>query len=490
MRWDGLATKKIHKCAGLLICILPASSFADLNSLVFSNELEQRSAAANQQTYDRLLASGCSDGQSSASSACDGDVFQVWRVVRELVHTANALNPISGGSSIYSLGLDVEALGFALRWTAAEEFASQGSLSSSFVGGQISGLAARIAALRLGSRGFAVNSYGEDYLASDDSQASGGGASADDGWTRWGGYVNASASYGDKEATVLEDAFDYDGRNLNGGFDYRINESWIVGTTFGYLDMTLDFDSSQSVVDGDVDMDGFSLMPFVLFQSEHLFGSFSLGYQQLKFDTTRSIRYPSLNPQVASTNTRANSKNDASVWSLFSSVGYTFAPTSQLSVEPYVSIDYRHIDVEKISEKDINNDGFNFVVKSQGISSFEGIGGVKLQYVFTPSFAVLIPFFDAQWHHEFEDGSHDIKATYAGVSSTAPDVQFVIPTDLPDTNYQIYTVGISSVLRGAHQAEAGAAAGGALQAYFNYRTIAAMENYTHDSFTFGVRYEF
>jgi len=486
------ASKKAGKYLGLLIAVQSASSFADLNNpalLAQFNELEQKSALANQQTYDRLHALGCADNQSQGGGACAGDVFRVWEVVRELVHTANQLTAGSTDSLIYSLDLDVEALGFALRWTAAEEFASQGSLSNSFVGGQLSGLAARIAALRLGARGFAVNSYGEDYLAYG-SGARGGGASADDGWVRWGGYVNSSAGYGDKDATVLEDAFDFDGRNFNGGIDYRVDESWIVGGTIGYQDMTLDFDSSQSIVDGDVDMDGYSLMPFVLYQSERWFGSFSVGYQQLSFDTTRSIRYPSLNPQVEPTDTTATSKNDASVWSLFSSGGYTYALTSQFSVEPYLSVDYRHINVEKIREEDLNNEGFNFIVDAQDITSFEGITGLKLQYVFTPSFAVLIPYIDAQWHHEFKDQSRDIKATYAGVSSSVDDARFVIPTDAPDADYQIYTLGLSSVLRGGSQSAVGDAAGGALQAYFNFRTIVGMENYTYDSVTVGVRYEF
>ena len=56
-------------------------------------------------------------------SCSSPQVLAVYRETQELVQTADALlgNPSSGPG----LGLDVEGLRFALRWTAAEEMAAQ-----------------------------------------------------------------------------------------------------------------------------------------------------------------------------------------------------------------------------------------------------------------------------------------------------------------------------------------------------------------------------
>ena len=128
-----------------------------LNDLAgnFATQLEELSATSNQATYDQLLASGCSDTQFNATSSCGGRVFISWQSVRELVHTANELS--NSGPTFFSLGLDLENLGFSLRWTAGEEFSTQGDMSSNFVGGQLSGLTSRVSAIRHGGSRHAVN---------------------------------------------------------------------------------------------------------------------------------------------------------------------------------------------------------------------------------------------------------------------------------------------------------------------------------------------
>src|SRR5688572_20474641 len=83
---------------------------------VFSqfNPLEQAAASANQATFDRLDPL-C--GPNAAPGACAAGDRTVYGSVRELVHTANELS--SDPAVEFSLGLDQEGLGFALRWTAA-----------------------------------------------------------------------------------------------------------------------------------------------------------------------------------------------------------------------------------------------------------------------------------------------------------------------------------------------------------------------------------
>jgi uncharacterized protein YhjY with autotransporter beta-barrel domain len=487
---------KLGLAIGLLVCMMSAS--ADLTGLSgsFTTELEELSAQSNQATYTQLQSSGCSDAQRNPTEGCGGVTFISWQAVRELVHTANDI--LGSGPTLFSLGTDLEGLGFALRWTAGEEFSAEGDLSDSFVGGQLSGLASRITSLRYGGSRVSFNQHDNvgvliaaNYL---DGQT-GGGASADSGyqWSPWGSFLNVSYVYGNRDATDLEDAFDFDGVDINGGIDYRFTSNQVVGLMLGYQKEEVDFDSSQSIVDGGVEMDGFSFQPFYLYQSDDWYFSASLGFQMMQFDMERRISYPSLNPDVAATNTVAVSKNNAASISSSLTLGYTLYAMPEFGLEPYVSLDYRNIHIDGFTENDVNNDGFDFVVAKQQLDSLETAIGFKMHYVLTPSFGVFVPYVDAQLRLQYDDEPTEIKAYYFNASEALTDINdasFVLPSDNPDSIYQIYTFGLSMVLRGAYEADDSGVASGGISAFINYRTFVEINHYSQSQIAGGIRYEF
>ncbi|MDO3720185.1 autotransporter outer membrane beta-barrel domain-containing protein [Marinobacter sp. chi1] len=460
---------------------------------------------ANQETYNQLKLAGCQDSQRNPTAECGGLAFISWQVVRELVHTANELgggDPINGlptdNPTEFSLGLDLEGLGFALRWTAGEEFSAQGDLSESFVGNQLSGLTSRVTALRHGVTGFAFNAsnhpgilIAQEFL---DGQSGGGaGSEIANSWSPWGSFLNLSYTYGDRKPTQREDAYDFDGIDVTGGVDYRVDDNNVVGLMLGFQDQSVDFDSSKSIVDGGVDMDGLSMQVFYLYQSNRWYGSASLGYQLMEFETDRSIRYPSLNPDVESTNTKAISSTDASAVSASASVGYPLLPPGQVGLEPYLTLDYRSIAVDGYREEDIQRDGFNFVVADQGIDSLETGLGLKGHYVFATSVGVFVPEISIEHRIQFEDDAREITAYYFNAEEALSDVSaasFKLLTDAPDSGYQVYTLGVSAVLRGARTAEAGGAASGGISGFLNIRTFANLDHFSQQQFVGGVRYEF
>ncbi|MEP4486013.1 MAG: autotransporter outer membrane beta-barrel domain-containing protein [Halioglobus sp.] len=486
-------------CVGMFTVTEPCHAGLEALAGEFANEVEEESARANQATYESLLlANGgpCPANLRMASENCTGDTFNVFNSTRELVQTANELT--GSGPTEFSLGVDLTGLGTALRWTSGEEFSGQGSLSSELVTAQLSGLASRITALRFGATGFSIaglNTINEESLAGSQpsGQAYGMGASADtviDGFSRWGGFLNGSYGYGDKEPTGNENAFNFDGFEVNAGVDYRWDDQWVTGLVAGYLHREVDFEPvGIIVVDGGIDADGFSLMPFALYQSDSLFASISFGYQQLSFDTDRAIKYPSLNPDVSSTNTRTSSSTDSDGWSASGSLGYGFT-WGAVSLEPYLSAEYRDTEVDGFTERDVNGDGFDLIVSDQGIESFEGGLGVRLQYTWTPSFGVFLPYLDLQSRHQFLDDSRNIKAAYRGASDAVDQqIGFRVATDELDSQYYSASLGVSAVVRGARQTSDGPAAGG-IQAYIAYRTVMGLRDYTHDVVTGGLRYEF
>ncbi len=477
---------------------LPLTAFADLQDLIDAdafNELETEAAIAALTTYSRLVANeGCRDNflrdPGAAVSSCSGQTYTLFSNVREIIHTANEIT--NDGATAFSLGSDVADLGFALRWTAGEEYAAQGSMSSEFVGGQVSSVATRLTALRAGASGFnVIGIAGYQPNANGDLAASnrilGSGASADGDYGRWGGFLNFDFGNGDREATSLEDAFDFENSQITFGMDYRVNDNWIVGAVVGISEQEIDFDSSQSIVEGKMESEGTSVMPFFMYQQGSWFFSGSLGLQNMSFDTERAIRYPSSNPDIDSADTVAISSTDASMTALFVEAGYTWQK-GKFSLEPFANIKYSDISVDGFIEDDINDDAFDLVVSSQDIQSQEYTLGAKFQYVLTPSYGVFIPYTTIEFVNQSDDAPRVVQAYYA--QDSTEEAAFSIPTEALDSSYMIYTLGMSSVIRGGRQTEAGGSVGGDIQAFFNYRTLQNLKGFNIDFYSLGLRYTF
>lgn len=467
---------------------------ADITDLFgeFANELEESAAQATLLTYTRLVETeGCSDDmfidpgtdpdRQGEPSACTGQIYLLFSNVREIIHTANEIT--GDGPTAFSLGTDLEGLGFALRWTAAEEYAAQGTMSGEFVNGQISGLSARLNALRLGARGFSFTG------APGWSGATGGSASADiSNYSRWGGFINFSYGFGDRAPTDTEDAFDFDGNKINFGVDYIINNEWIIGLAGGYASQQVDFDASLSIVEGSMDASGMSITPFVLYQPGNFFFSASLGMQNMDFDTNRAIRYPSFNPDVPSTNTETVSTTEANMDSLFFEGGYTWQ-RNKWAFEPYVNIRSTDITIDGFVEDDLNDSAFDLSVRKQEISSQEYTFGFKTQYTWTPaSGGVYLPFFALEMVSQTEDAPRIIDAYYA--NDVSAQTAFQVPTTELDSSYSVFSFGVSSVLRGGQQSSVDGPIHGGIQGFVNYKVISGLEGMSLNVFSMGLRYAF
>lgn len=488
-------------CHSSLLCMLfffTADVRADLSDFAgqYNSELEERAAIANQQVYNQLKAAGCSDVQSNPSDSCGGLAFIAWQNVRELVHTANELS--GSGPTVYSLRSDLEGLGFALRWTAGEEFAAHGNLSNGFVGSQIDAVASRIAVIRFGATGFSLHPHSNSniLIAADMLGGETGGAAGGDQeytWSPWGSFLNVNFSYGDGDPTEKEDAFESDGVEFVGGVDYRFDNQSVVGVLLGVQEQAIDFDSTLSIVEGDVEMNGVSLQPFFFYQGKPWYANVSVGYHAMSFDMDRRISYPSFNPDIESTNTIASSKVDADAMSVATSAGWPLVFKGRMRIEPGVSINWRNVRIDDYLEEDLNQKGFNFEVEEQDYHSIESALGVQVSYVFTPRYAVLMPYVDARYKVQHKDDPRIIRAYYYNAGEALSDrdaASFALPTNAPDSEYQVYTLGLSAVLQGASASSPTAAAQGGISGFMNYKKWVGLDFYSLYQISAGVRYEF
>ena len=468
----------------------PQAARADLTDpriLAQLNALETAAARANQASFD-ALSGACAAGPGPA---CPDDVFGVFEETRELVHTANEL--LGTGDTSFSLGLDIDGLGFALRWTAAEEIAAQGSMTTEFAASQLSALSARVAALRWGISGPRLTGVheadGSIRVARSGSLPLGGGASADAElvYSRWSWFLDGAFGYGDKDPTDLEDAFDFDGQEITFGVDYRFSPMLAAGAMVGYSTKEVDFDSSRSVVDGRIKTDGYSGIAYALLEGERAYLNGSLGFQRLSHDSRRRITYPSQNPLIPAVDSLATGSTESDTLLATLGAGYAFR-WGAFSIEPSLGLDYVDAKVDGFRETSVDNtsngspeDPFDLQIGDQDIESLDGSAGLQLQYVFTPRFGVLVPYVSGRYHHELLDDVRRVSALYAdalGQLIQTIDADFNVPTDPPDEDYYTVAAGTTVVLAGG------------LMGFVQYMKVLDLEDYSDAVITGGMRYEF
>jgi uncharacterized protein YhjY with autotransporter beta-barrel domain len=497
--WVGGA--QLLACAGVLAQTAPGGVQGPLVQLVTTapagtfNELEKLSAAANQASYNLLTANPngavyCNPGQRAASATCPQGTFLVFSNLRELVQTANELLN-NGGPTFYSLHTDDRGLGFALRWTAGENLASPGAAATQFANGQLSSIAGRLAALRQGVTGFTFTGQNltngqQPSFAINGQSALGGGASADSDIgiaSRWGGFVNDAYGWGYRQPSVLEDAFAFDSKDATVGVDYRVNRRLVLGISGSYTNQRAQFDPARSVAGGGFDTNGFGGLLYGLYEWEGPYISFSVGYQRSNLDENRLITYPSFNIAVPSTNVTAYGSTHTNSLLANFSAGWSF-PYRAFTAEPYISADYRHVDLEGFRESSSYNSGpeegqpagFNFDYAGQQYRVLDTSVGLRLQYAFRLPIGVIVPFVRAEYHHNFAANAYTVAAAYNAIASYG--YQFNLPTDPTDTHFEELAGGFSVVLTHG------------IQGFVQFQTTTDLEYVTSRMVSGGIRAEF
>lgn len=464
-------------------------SWADLGTLfvgAVGTPLEQNAARANQAVFDVLDAEVTAGTLTPVS---DPQRFAVYENTRELVHTANELQG-GPGDTTFSLGLDLEGLGFALRWTAAEEMAAHESLTSETANGQLANLAGRLSALRFGAGGFSLAGLGFAPSATlVDNEFEG---SEVDNWTdsvsRLGGFINGSFGYGGKDPTAVEPAFDFDNSEYMIGLDYRLRRFLVVGAAYGITDAEIDFDSTQSIVDGGVKSDARLYSFYGLFANERFYVDGVVSLQKSDLDITRRIVYPSFNPDVPGTDETALSSTEANTFTASFSAGVHWQ-NRRFGIEPFIDYFYQDIEIDGFRERGTTREGFDLNIGKQTYDVRDLSLGVHLTATFTPSIAVIVPYIRAEWHNESGNSVRRVSAVYAnGPASNSTD--FLVPTDRPDDSYYTVMIGFSSVLRGSRIVREGGRSKGGLQAFVQYQSVFDLDDYDNNVITGGFRYEF
>ena len=474
----------------------------------FYDDLERAAASANQSVFDALSPT-CGGGV--AGPGCDTQQLGIFEQVRELVHTSNEILA-NGGPTQFSLGVDDEGLGNALRWTAAEEVAAQSRAATDFSNGQVSNVQNRITALRFGARGFSI--AGLDGIPTEEvpglvgSHSLGSaGSGAKDGLSKLGGFVNGSFGWGSHDPTTFENAFDYEAFDLTAGVDYRFRPDLVGGLVLGYAQNEVDFDAAKSVVDGGIESQGFSLGAFGSWSWDAFYVSGFISYQRMEFEIDRFITYPSINPDVEGTNTQTTGETHSDSVSATANLGYTHRfglPFSLGSkngrqsagkpflIEPSIRAEYFHLNIAEYDEANLTpTESFALTIQEQTFDSLEFALGLRMSAAVSTSFGVLFPYVRAEWRFEVIDENRSTSSQYAGLGGvTGTPVPFALGAGDVDLDYGVVTTGIQAILRGGRQRFLQGGVGDRLSGFLEYRRVFELENIENQGLTAGLRYLF
>lgn len=466
-----------------LLVALPVKSFAQgaLETFVSDNNGSaiQASVAAAIDSICPELVNVAFNGLGDVLAAPDSPNKDVTLRCNELVQTAVDLNT---GTTQTPRGLRIQnqELLAALQQVNGEEISAKGSVATRASNGQFSNLGARLGALRLGSAtaggGIAANFSGQDGMVASTQPLSllsllpvlGGGAAADDNLSfgRWGMFVNGSFNTGSKDASALENEFDFDSISVTAGIDYNFGGG-VLGFSVGYDDYSADFKSSPLVAGGGVDADGFSGAVFGLMNRGNFYLTGIGQYGKLDYSIDRDLVYTSNNPdpncQCPNQNRALVGSPDGDHVAVGIDAGFDIWK-GNWSFSPHLGVKYRDISIDGYTETDNGtNGGMNLRYGDQSITSLRSVLGIQINGNVNADLGSVRPTIRLDWHHEFDDDARQIQAKYAaedGLAGTGAFVEgfgpgclscFSIITDLPDEDFFVGGLGLSIMFRNAFQ---------------------------------------
>ncbi|HNP34713.1 MAG TPA: autotransporter outer membrane beta-barrel domain-containing protein [Woeseiaceae bacterium] len=426
----------------------------------------------------------------------------------ELISTSVGM--ATGTQPRRSLGYDDpdELLG-ALQQVTGEEIAAQNTMTVRAANSQFSNIASRLGALRLASSGAGTTGPASAFnfdvggvnmtsaVADTNRKLLGGGASADEtgGLQRAGFFINGNYNTGDRDASALEDGFDFDVFSVTAGLDYRF-DSGVIGASVGYDDFSSDFKSSAVVSGGDIGADGFSVSLFGLKDLGNFFVDGIATYGELDYEMSRILIYSSANNdpgcQCPNQDRTLGSSSSGDHIAVSSTAGWQWYANEWL-IQPTLGVSWRSYTIDGYTEVDTQaNGGMELRYGDQDIDSLRSVLGIQISRGYNKEFGVLRPWFGLEWYHEFEDDQNILAAKYAQEDVLAASTPgfgfsnsltgclscFSIAAAEPDTDFGVAGIGLSIVLPNF------------VQLLFYYEGLLGYEDLTSNSITFNFRSQF
>lgn len=289
-----------------------------------------------------------------------------------------------------------------------------------------------------------------------------GGGAGDDDFSPLGFWSKIDSDFGSQDSTFTQAGFDFDQHNFVFGADYRLQDNWVAGGSFGYRHNSANFDQGR----GETVNDSYNGTLYTSYNiTDALHVEATAAYAGFSYETSRRIDVAGLGSSTA------KGSPDGGQYAFSWGGGYDFN-IDALTIAPYARGEYMNLDIDSYSET-----GSDFAVRfgKQNIESLTSTLGVQTAYTFSFPWGVLIPQLRGEWHHQFRDGQRQLQASFVG---DATNQVFTLGGETPTRDYYTFGAEVSSVLPGG------------ISAFLAYETLQSYSSINSNKLMLGARLEF
>ena len=234
--------------------------------------------------------------------------------------------------------------------------------------------------------------------------------------------VNLHGIWFDKDADPAvneERGFDGGSEAAELGFDYRLSDRTVLGAIAGFERMDYDFDAEAAGVNfvpfskaGEAESDNLYLTLFAswgLGKSGYL--ELAAGYEQNDGSYRRNSVFQESTRTIAQTNVLVEGDADGDVqWASLN--GGFDVDRGKWNFGPYAGITVTDASVDGYTESDLNGSGLAMEFGKTNRDSMLGHAGLRVSYVGSGSYGIVIPQLRVEYQHEFEEDADDAIARF------------------------------------------------------------------------------
>lgn len=275
----------------------------------------------------------------------------------------------------------------------------------------------------------------------------------------------------DRDVTTFEDGYQSDVLGANVGIDYRFTNFLVAGVAYNYQNIDGDFTGS-----GNFDTDSHGVVGYgSLTPLPGLFVDGSIGYSWKDYEVDRAATFTEVSgTQILDRFSGiAASDTGGEEFSTRGVVGYDHT-MGGVTIGPRAGVNFLHTEVDGYHER--GNTGIELIYGDRTRQSLQSALGAAVSAASSMGFGVLIPTFDFEWVHEFQDDQRHHSARFVEDLRADPTV-FSFENERPDRDFFNLNAGASVVL--AH----------GVQLFAQYRTILGHDYFDSHGVAAGVRVE-
>jgi outer membrane autotransporter protein len=278
-------------------------------------------------------------------------------------------------------------------------------------------------------------------------------------------FIQGDLDIGNANGTPTQNGFDIHTKGLTLGGDRRFAGNDVLGAAFGFVWADADLDNNA----GSQNAKGWSISlygEYVPVQDAYI--DLAVTYGQNKYDGVRR--------DTTSTSLfEYNSSPHGDQFGAALSAGYQFYYEA-VTLIPYGRVEYVDVSIDAFQESSSNGGPTPLSVSKQRYKSTVLTGGGQVQYAWSQSWGVLVPYARVEFQYAVQQSADAITAQYVTVG-VGPGAQ---PISIPgtDKSYGSFSVGATAVT------------GHGFSGYFNFQRLFGKENFSDNRYTLGIRYDF